>query len=181
MEATEYRLTRETWFVGRRLEVVAVAGLLWTSWWVWGDAGFVFFAPFSFGRTRPVSSMRPPCFYIRVSGVLFHNINWIRPGFRWNLFSSNITFAPCSFRVVKRNLAGSFFIAIRTNDVVVVYILFFLGRDVQISFFRSFRRLSHQLALGTKIYQRKVLLILGSRSFDDIFVPQFETNQGGRL
>ena len=31
MEAGEYGLTRGTWFFARRLEVVAVAGLLWLS------------------------------------------------------------------------------------------------------------------------------------------------------
>ena len=31
-EASEYGLTRWTCFVARRLEVVAVAGLLWISW-----------------------------------------------------------------------------------------------------------------------------------------------------
>ena len=40
MEAGEYGLTRETCFVARRLEVVAVAGLLWISWCVLGAAGF---------------------------------------------------------------------------------------------------------------------------------------------
>ena len=32
MEAGKYGLTRRTCFVARRLEVVAVAGLLWISW-----------------------------------------------------------------------------------------------------------------------------------------------------
>ena len=49
VEAGEYGLTRETCFVARRLEVVAVAGLLWISWCVWGAAGFrVFFFAFFF-------------------------------------------------------------------------------------------------------------------------------------
>ena len=39
-EAGEYGLTRETCFVARRLEVVAVAGLLWTSWCVLSGADF---------------------------------------------------------------------------------------------------------------------------------------------
>ena len=48
MEAGEDGLTRGTCFVARRLEVVAVAGLLWISWCVLGAAGsrgffFVFF------------------------------------------------------------------------------------------------------------------------------------------
>ena len=44
MEAGEYGLTRRTCFVARRLEVVAVAGLLWISWCV---LGFRFFFVFS--------------------------------------------------------------------------------------------------------------------------------------
>ena len=63
MEASEYRLTRWTCFVARRLEVVAVAGLLWTSWCVLGGAiFFMFFISilFFFERTRPTASMRPP-------------------------------------------------------------------------------------------------------------------------
>ena len=40
MEADEYGLTRGTCFVARRLEVVAVAVLLWVSWCVSGAVGF---------------------------------------------------------------------------------------------------------------------------------------------
>ena len=48
-EAGEHGLTRGTCFVARRLEVVAVAGLLWISWCVLGAAGFhVFFFSFLF-------------------------------------------------------------------------------------------------------------------------------------
>ena len=43
MEAVVYGLTRGTCFVARRLEVVAVAGLLWISWCVLGAARFRFF------------------------------------------------------------------------------------------------------------------------------------------
>ena len=43
MEAREYGLTRRTCFVARRLEVVAVAGLLWFSWCVFGRADFFSF------------------------------------------------------------------------------------------------------------------------------------------
>ena len=39
-EAGKYRLPRGTCFVARRLEVVAVAGLLWISWCVLGGADF---------------------------------------------------------------------------------------------------------------------------------------------
>ena len=46
MEASEYGLTRGTCFVASRLEVVAVAGMLWISWCVLGAVGFrVFFSP----------------------------------------------------------------------------------------------------------------------------------------
>ena len=48
MEAGEYGLTRETCFVARGLEVVAVAGLLWISWCVLGGAGFRVFLSFFF-------------------------------------------------------------------------------------------------------------------------------------
>ena len=64
MEAGEYGLTRGTCFVARRLEVVAVAGLLWISWLNLGGADFfVFFFSILlfFERARPVDSMRPPC------------------------------------------------------------------------------------------------------------------------
>ena len=53
MEAGEYGLTRVTCFFARRVEVVAVAGLLWISWCVLGAAGFrVFFSIFVFLRTH---------------------------------------------------------------------------------------------------------------------------------
>ena len=64
MEAGECGRTRGTCFIARRLEVVAVAGLLLISWCVLGEAGFfrVFFFDFFFWfeRTRPAASMRPP-------------------------------------------------------------------------------------------------------------------------
>ena len=40
MEAGEYGLTRGTCFVAHRVEVAAVAGLLWISWCVFGGAFF---------------------------------------------------------------------------------------------------------------------------------------------
>ena len=63
MEAGEYGLMRGTCFVARRVEVVAVTGLLWISWCVFGGAiFFVFFSVlFFFERTRPAASMRLPC------------------------------------------------------------------------------------------------------------------------
>ena len=47
MKAGEYGLTRGTCFVARRLEVVAVAELLWISWCVLDGAKFflIFFFP----------------------------------------------------------------------------------------------------------------------------------------
>ena len=53
MEADEYELTRGTCFVTRRLEVVAVAGLLWISWCVLGAPGLCrVFSFFFFFRTH---------------------------------------------------------------------------------------------------------------------------------
>ena len=43
MEAGEYGLTRGTWVFAHRLEVVAVAGLLWISWCVLGGVDFLLF------------------------------------------------------------------------------------------------------------------------------------------
>ena len=64
MEAGEYGLTRGTCFFARRLEVVAVAGLLRLSWCVLGGVDFfrVFFFRlfFFFERTRPTAIMRLP-------------------------------------------------------------------------------------------------------------------------
>ena len=40
MKAREYGLTRGMRFVARCLEVVAVAGLMWVSWCVFGEADF---------------------------------------------------------------------------------------------------------------------------------------------
>ena len=40
MQAGEHGLTRGTWVVARRLDVVAVSGMMWVSWCVFGGAGF---------------------------------------------------------------------------------------------------------------------------------------------
>ena len=65
MEAGKYGLTRGTCFVVCRLELDAVAGLLWISCCVLGRADFsVFFFSicfFFFERTLPAAYMRPPC------------------------------------------------------------------------------------------------------------------------
>ena len=53
MEACKYGLTRGTCFVARRLDVDAIAGLVWLSWCVLGGADFfAFFSDFVFLRTR---------------------------------------------------------------------------------------------------------------------------------
>ena len=64
MEAGEYGLISGMCFLACRLELDAVAGLLWTSWCVLGGAFFFrvfFFVFFFFERTRPAASMRSPC------------------------------------------------------------------------------------------------------------------------
>ena len=56
-----YRVGR---FVARRLEVAAVAGLLWILWCVLGAAGYRFFPFFvclNFECPRLAASMRPAC------------------------------------------------------------------------------------------------------------------------
>ena len=53
MEAGEYGLTRGTCFVARRLEVVAVAGLLCIWWCVLGAAEFI--SCFFFAKRRRLS------------------------------------------------------------------------------------------------------------------------------
>ena len=76
MEAGEYGLTRGTCFVAHRLEVVAVAGLLWISlcfgWGgFFGGGGGRFFLIF-FERIRPAASMRPACLiYFSTSNAIF--------------------------------------------------------------------------------------------------------------
>ena len=53
MEAGGYGLTRGAYFVARRLEVVAVAGLLWIPWCVLGEGYYfvLFFRLFLLRRT----------------------------------------------------------------------------------------------------------------------------------
>ena len=70
MEAGECGLMRGTCFVARRLELVAVAGLLFISWCVLGAVHFfVFF--FLFERTRPAASVMVSPFPSIVEKVLF--------------------------------------------------------------------------------------------------------------
>ena len=52
MEAGEYPLTRGTCLIAHRIEVVAVAGLLWISWCVWGAVGFRIFLTYFFLQTH---------------------------------------------------------------------------------------------------------------------------------
>ena len=72
MESGEYGLTRRTCFITCRSEFHAVAGLLWISWCVLGEADFSVFSFsifFFFERTRPAGSMSPPCLiYLSTSG-----------------------------------------------------------------------------------------------------------------
>ena len=93
MEAGEYGLTRGTCFVASRLELVAVAGLLWLSWCFLGAAGFFvfFFFVFFFEHRRPVASMRPSCrIYLSTSiGV--------RPGCHY-LISLSVCLCMCNLR-----------------------------------------------------------------------------------
>ena len=61
----QYGLTRVTCLLACRLELDAVAGLLWISWCVLGggaDFSVYLFLRFffKFERTRPAASMRPP-------------------------------------------------------------------------------------------------------------------------
>ena len=60
MEAGEYGLTRVTCFLACRLELDAVAGLLWLSWCVLGGAFFFpcFFHEFAFSNSYIQSSQR---------------------------------------------------------------------------------------------------------------------------
>ena len=52
MEGGEHGLTRRTRFVAHCLEVVAVAGLMWVSWCVFGGADFFVFFLLFFVRTH---------------------------------------------------------------------------------------------------------------------------------
>ena len=60
-EECEYGLTSGTWFTVRRLEVVAVAGLLWIYCVVCLVGSRFFFRFLYFERTRPTTSTRQPC------------------------------------------------------------------------------------------------------------------------
>ena len=61
-EADKYELTRGACFVARRLEVVAVAVLLWISWCVLGGAGFIHLLTFSSNTHGLLQArMRTPC------------------------------------------------------------------------------------------------------------------------
>ena len=59
MEAGECGQTRGTCFLACRLELDAVAGLLWISWSVFGGAGFegFFFLDFLFIRAHTALSL----------------------------------------------------------------------------------------------------------------------------
>ena len=65
MEGGECALTRGTWFFARRLELVAVAGLVWVSWCAFGGAGFFralhefAFSNSCTSNTRPLAARDP--------------------------------------------------------------------------------------------------------------------------
>ena len=64
MEAGEYGLTRGTRFVERCPKVVAVAGLLWVSWCIFGGAGFFrefFFRLFFSSNAHGMLQVRGKC------------------------------------------------------------------------------------------------------------------------
>ena len=118
MEADEYGLTRGMYFVARRLEVVAVARLMWISWCVLGAADFFgdlcFFLFFFFSeRTRPAGSMRPPCLiYLSTSnearprersdrGIFLpigRKATSYRGAYRVPLFSLSVCLCRCNIR-----------------------------------------------------------------------------------
>ena len=61
MEAHEYGLTRRTCFIARRVEVVAVAGLLWISWCGLDAAGlFRVFQVFTFSNSCTTAGCERP-------------------------------------------------------------------------------------------------------------------------
>ena len=103
MEAGRYGLTRETCFLAYRLELDAVAGLLWISWCVLGAAGFfrvVFFVFLFFERTLPAASTRPPCLiYLSTSTIHKHTHPWKVASLRPE-YNNNLMFAPASKRVL---------------------------------------------------------------------------------
>ena len=75
-EECEYGLPNGTCFTARRLEVVAVAGLLWiyfvVCFLVFGGISCFFFRFLYFERTRPTSSTRKSCLmYLSTSNEAF--------------------------------------------------------------------------------------------------------------
>ena len=78
MEASECGLTRGTCFVARRLEMIAVDGLLWNSWYVSGAAAFRFCFHFLFfGLTQPAARVWRPCLiYISTSMLVWIEATW---------------------------------------------------------------------------------------------------------
>ena len=98
MEAGEYGVMCGTCFVASRLEVVAIAGLPWISWCVLGAAGFrgCFFVVFSFERTHPAASMRPPClFYLSASNEAFFVSGKKASSYR-GAYSVHFLISPCN-------------------------------------------------------------------------------------
>ena len=85
IEAGEYGLTRGTRFIARRLEMVAVARLPWTSWCVLSAAGFrlFLFLFFFFECTRLAASIRPPCtIYFSTSNEVIFPLGQLASSYR---------------------------------------------------------------------------------------------------
>ena len=68
MEAAEHGQTRGTCFFARRLEVVAIAGLMWVSWCVFGGADFFVFFFFAFFFLRTLTAC---CKYEAASCLIY--------------------------------------------------------------------------------------------------------------
>ena len=123
----EWKKTCGTCFVARRLEVVAVAWLLWISWCVLGAAGFRdFFSSFFFlGRTRPAAGMRPPClFNLSTSGTggacRFHRAqvpNAVARGIFLTIFAHPLDY-PLAFLSSRKKKAIRSFSQTQSHDLV---------------------------------------------------------------
>ena len=90
MEARKYGLTRARCFVAGRLDVVAVAGLLWIWWYVVGGVDFfvffVFFFDFVFHSNAQglLPSMRPPCLIYLSTSTWYRYVGYPEAFYRRN-------------------------------------------------------------------------------------------------
>ena len=109
MEAGEHGQTRGTWFFARRLEVVAVAGLMWVSWCVFGGVDFsCFFSTCFFLRTHTAC-----CKYQAASCLIYLSIcTGVRTGCHY-LISLSVCVRVCDiefvgFFLIARAVRGRF-------------------------------------------------------------------------